>query len=756
MSNLKIIYSLLFILSCITCARQEVPPVEDVNALIGTHSNRSFSHGNTYPAVTRPWGMNFWTPQTGIMSDNWIYTYHSDSIRGFRQTHLPSPWIGDYGTFSIMPVSGQLKVYDTQRAAAFSHALEKATPYYYSVQLQDEEILAEMTATERCGLLRFSFNRDEDRFVVLDAFHQGASVTIVPEENKIVGFCKNHTAGVPDNFANYFVIHFDCAFEAYGTWDAGAIYTGKKELAGKYVGAYLCFSRAVKTVNLKISSSFISTEQAIRNLQTEIGNKNFEEVKDETYAIWNNHLKKVEIEGGTEEQRKTFYSNFYRASLFPCKFYEYDSSGEPVHYSPYDGKVHKGYMYTDNGVWDTFRSLHPWLSLMFPLVSREIIESLVNTYKEGGWFPSWTSPGYRNSMIGSHAVSLIADALQKGITGFDLGKAYEAALKDCYEAAPAKYMGRYGYDEYNKKGYLPYPEYEQATAMSLEYAYDDYCIMQLARFMNRKEDINLFAARAKNYIHSYDASTGFMRPRKADGNWYEHFNGYLWGGPFTEGNAWQYTWSVFHDVEGLIKLMGGNEAFTARLDSVFIAPLNSPLYGRSFNEIAEMHAAGMGQYAHGNQPAQHILYLYNYAGQPWKTQHWVRKALDRLYNSTPSGYCGDEDNGQTSSWYLFSALGFYPVCPGSGQYVLGSPLFRSAKLTLENGKTFVIKAPRNSASNVYVKSKELNGKKYNPLFINHKDIANGGKLQFEMSPHPSKEIKYSQEERPYSLLNDVN
>lgn len=752
----KWIYSLSILLLFCQCEQKEIRHVDYVNALIGTNNNPSFSHGNTYPAVTSPWGMNFWTPQTGGMNDKWIYTYNADSIRGFRQTHLPSPWIGDYGTFSIMPLSGNLRVRDYERGLAFSHEEETATPYYYAVKLQDDDIEAEMTATERCGFLRFTFAKDEDHYIVLDAFHQGASVKIIPEEKKIVGFCKNTTGGTPDNFANYFVICFDRSFEDFGVWDQQQIYEGQKNLEGFYAGGYVRFPENMKHINVTVASSFISEEQAVRNLESEIGDKSFMEVKESSEEVWNKHLGRIEIDGGTDEQLRTFYSNFYRASLFPRKFYEYDEKGDPIHYSPFDGKIHQGYMYTDNGFWDTFRSLHPWLTMMFPSVSTEIMQSLVNTYQEGGWLPSWISPGYRNSMIGSHAVSLITDAYQKGITDFDVQKAYEAVKKDCFEAAPVPYMGRYGYLPYNEKGYIPYPDYEQSTAMSLEYAYDDFCIMTLAGLLNKQEDKSFFAGRATNYVNSYDASTGFMRPRKSDGEWYEHFNGHLWGGPFTEGNAWQYTWSVFHDIEGLIRLMGGKEAFAYRLDSLFIAPGASPLYGRGFNEIAEMHCASLGQYAHGNQPAQHVPYLYNYAEQPWKSQKLVRKIVERLYHSDADGYCGDEDNGQTSSWYLFSVLGFYPVCPGTGQYVLGSPLFRSVKLKLENGKEFRIEAPKNSPSNIYVSEKQMNNNPYTPLYITHQDIMNGGVLNFKMSDRPLKNIRIDKKDLPYSLSNTTS
>jgi len=756
MKKLIAIYLVLFVVNSFSAWSNDLKknqPVDYVNSLIGTNNNKSFSHGNTYPAVARPFGMNFWTPQTGMMNDTWIYTYNSDSIRGFRHTHMPSPWIGDYAAFSIMPVSGKLEIKDKNRASSFSHAEEIATPYYYAVKLHDSEILSEITATERCGYMQFTFDKNEDNYLVLDAYHQGALIKIIPEKQMIVGYCQNRFGGTPDNFRSYFVIMFDVPFDSFGVWNEKEIFHKKTELTDFYAGAYIKLRSTNKKVGIKIASSFISLDQAQQNLSSEIGSIGFEALKKQSYDCWNKHLSKVIVDDENEEHKKTFYSNFYRASLFPRKLYELNKNGEAMYYSPYNGKISKGYMYTDNGFWDTFRAAHPWHTLISPSISKEIIQSLVNAYRDGGWLPSWASPGYRDSMIGSHAVAIIADAYQKGIKDFDIEKAFEAALKDCFEPAPKKYMGRYGFDAYNKKGYIPYPEYEQSTSMSIEYAYDDFCIVQLAKMMGKdKKIINQFSERAMNYTHSFDHKTGFMRPRKENGEWYTPFSPYLWGGPFTEGNAWQYTWSVFHDVQGLINLYGSNEAFVEKLDSVFIAPLHAPLYGRYFNEIAEMHQASFGQYAHGNQPAQHMPYLYNYASQPWKTQRLVRKITNQLYNSSQNGYCGDEDNGQTSSWYLFSALGFYPVCPASGEYVIGSPLFKSVKISLENGNTFTIEAPENSEENFYIRKKTFNSKPYSKHFILHKDVSDGGLLLFDMNNRPAKDdIVIEVKDLPYSL-----
>ncbi len=749
---------LVILIICLYACNQEPKktktndPVSYVNALVGTNANNKFSHGNTYPAVALPWGMNFWTPQTGTNRDNWIYTYHSDSIRGFRQAHLPSPWIGDYGAFSLMPVSGKLKFTDRERAAYFSHHNEMAQPYYYQVLLPDEHILAEITPTQRCARMRFTFGHPQDCYVVLDAFSQGSKINIDATGCKITGWCRNNSGGAPENFACYFVMVFDEPFEAFGTWTPDSVFAERAELECKHTGAYLHFGKEPRQVNVRIASSFISIEQAIRNLEQEIAGDTFDTVCQKARNVWNQHLERIVVEGGTDDQLKTFYSNFYRVLLYPRTFYEFDDAGNPIHYSPYNGKVEKGYMFTDNGFWDTFRSAHPFYVLMFPEQSEKIMQALVNSYNEGGWLPSWASPGYRNAMIGAHAASLITNAYGNGIRNFDVNKAYEAVLKDCFEKAPRPYMGRYGFDEYNKLGYVPFPEYKEAVSATLEYAYDDYCIMKLAEMLGKTDDVAKFRKRAENYKNVFEPKTRFMRARRTDGNWFTPFSPFQWGGPFTEGNSWQYSWSVFHDPQGLINLMGGNKAFVLKMDSVFTVPAGRySLYDREYNEVFEMFATGMGQYAHGNQPIQHMLYLYNYAGEPHKSQQRLRTVMDELYSFKPSGYCGDEDNGQTSSWYLFSALGFYPVCPGSSQYVLGSPIFQKATLNLANGQQFVISAPDNAPANVFVKSTKLNGNPYSKLFLTHNDIMSGGIFELEMGTVSNKNRTFTKDDLPFSL-----
>ncbi|OKL40543.1 alpha-mannosidase [Pontibacter flavimaris] len=753
----------LFTLATFTASAQTVlvdkvtDPVEWVSPLVGTDSKHSLSNGNTYPAIALPWGMNFWMPQTGKMGDGWGYMYSADKIRGFKQTHQPSPWMNDYGQFAIMPVTGKLRFDQDSRASWFSHKAEVAKPYYYSVYLADHDVTTEITPTERAASFRFTFPQTDSAFVVVDAFDQGSYVKVIPGENKIVGYTTKNSGGVPENFKNYFVIVFDKPFAYTHTWQDNAL-SNNLELQANHVGAVIGFkTKKGEQVNARVASSFISPEQAELNLK-EIGNDDFETVKTKGKKAWNEQLSRVAVEGGTPEQISTFYSNLYRTLLFPRKFYEIDANGKTVHYSPYNGKVLPGFMYTDTGFWDTFRALFPFLNLMYPSVNAEIQEGLANTYKEGGWLPEWASPGYRNVMVGNNSASVVADAYLKGIRGQDIKALYEGMLKGANNEGPLTAVGRAGAAYYNKLGYVPYDvKINENAARTLEYAYDDFAIYQLAKALKRpKKEIKLYAKRAQNYRNLYDPSTGLMRGKNQDGTFQSPFNPFKWGDAFTEGNSWHYSWSVFHDVQGLIDLMGGKANFTAKLDSVFTLPpvYDESYYGQVIHEIREMQIANMGQYAHGNQPIQHMIYLYNYAGEPWKAQYWVRETMNRMYTSAPDGYCGDEDNGQTSAWYVFSALGFYPVTPATDQYVLGAPLFKKATLKLENGEEIVINAPQNSNENRYIQSMRLNGKAYDKNWLSYKELMKGASMDFEMTGSPNKQRGTKEDAFPYSMSRE--
>ncbi len=727
-----------------------------VNPLMGTQSSFELSTGNTYPAIARPWGMNFWTPQTGKMGDGWQYTYTANKIRGFKQTHQPSPWINDYGQFSIMPVTGKLEFDEEKRASWFSHKGEIATPSYYKVYLAEHDVVTEMTPTERAVLFRFTFPENEHSYIVVDAFDKGSYVKVIPEENKIIGYTTRNSGGVPENFKNYFVIEFDKPFTYKGTFADKKLKEGNLEQKADHTGAIIGFStRKGEIVHARIASSFISFEQAAQNLK-ELGNDSFEQLAQKGNDAWNNVLGKIEVEGGNLDQYRTFYSCLYRSLLFPRKFYEFTADGQPVHYSPYNGQVLPGYMYTDTGFWDTFRCLFPFLNLMYPSVNKEIQEGLVNTYKESGFFPEWASPGHRGCMIGNNSASVLVDAYMKGVKVDDVKTLYEGLIHGTENVHPeVSSTGRLGYQYYNKLGYVPYDvKINENTARTLEYAYDDWCIYQLAKALNRpKKEIELFAKRAMNYRNVFDKESKLMRGRNENGQFQSPFSPLKWGDAFTEGNSWHYSWSVFHDPQGLIDLMGGKKMFITMLDSVFAVPpvFDDSYYGQVIHEIREMTVMNMGNYAHGNQPIQHMIYLYNYAGQPWKAQYWLRQVMDRMYTPGPDGYCGDEDNGQTSAWYVFSALGFYPVCPGTDEYVIGAPLFKKATLHFENGNNLVIDAQNNSKENLYIESLRVNGQESTRNYLKHADLLQGGTIEFKMGSQPNLNRGINDDDAPYSF-----
>jgi len=655
-----------------------------------------------------------------------------------------------------MAETGTLKLKEEERASWFSHKAEVVKPYYYSVYLADYDVTAEVTPTERSVIFRFTFPKSDSSFILLDAYNRGSMVKIIPSERKIVGYCRNNRGGVPSNFHNYFVAVFDKDFSFAGTFHGDTLVHDILEQEGYHAGAVIGFSTDDnEKITVRIASSFISPAQAELNLKRETEGKDFEEVKKEGKVVWNRELGRVRVEGGTTDQQRTFYSCLYRMILFPRGFYEVNEDNKVVHYSPYNGEVLPGYMFTDNGFWDTFRALFPFTTLMYPELNAKIMESLVNTYKESGWLPEWASPGHRDCMIGSNSASLIADSYLKGIRGYDIETLYEAIIKNTKSAGPVSSVGRLGAEYYNQLGYVPYNVgINENAARTLEYAYADFCISRLAKELGKtQEEVDLYAGRAMNYKNVFDPGRKLMRGRNEDGTFQSPFSPYKWGDAFTEGNSWHYTWSVFQDIAGLVDLMGGREAFVAKLDSVFSVPpvFDYSYYGSVIHEIREMQIMNMGNYAHGNQPIQHMIYLYNYAGEPWKTQFHVREVLDKLYNYTPDGYCGDEDNGQTSAWYVFSALGFYPVTPGTGEYVLGSPLFDRVTLSLENGKKFVVESHGNSRQDVYAGKVKLFGKELDKNYITHEQIMKGGQLLFKMASEPDKNRGTKEEAVPYSM-----
>ena len=595
----------------------DIDYVSRVNTLIGSDSKFNLSNGNTYPAIALPWGMNFWTPQTSNMGNGWIYAYDADKINGFKQTHQASNWLLDYGCFSLMPLTGELKTSEEERASWFSHKSEVAKPHYYSVYLADYDVTTEITPTERAVSFRFTFPDSDSSFILLDGFNKGSEVKIIPKERKIVGYSRYNSGSVPENFHNYFVAVFDKEFEYTSTWNGKQEKRNKLQEEGKHVGAVVGFKTSRgERVHVKIASSFISPEQAELNLEREIGNKDFETIKKEGKEIWNSELSRIKVEGGTDAQLNTFYSSLYRALLFPRKFYEFDAQNKMVHYSPYNGEVLPGYMFTDNGFWDTFRAIFPFFTLMYPSLNSDIMKGLVNTYKESGWLPEWATPGHRNCMVGSNSASIIADSYLKGIRGYDIDLLYEALLKNVNGFNPfVPSVGRLGASYYNELGYIPYDVgINENAARTLEYAYADFCMAELAKELDRpEEEVKLFEQRSQNYANLFDPEHNLMRGKNADGTFQAPFNPLKWGDAFTEGNSLHYTWSVFQDIQGLVDLMGGEEEFVSMLDTVFSMPpdFDCSYYGFPIHEIREMQIANMGNYAHGNQPIQHMIYLYN-------------------------------------------------------------------------------------------------------------------------------------------------
>lgn len=751
----KIVFFLLFS----TAVMAQTSWVDYASPLVGTQSDFSLSTGNTYPAIAMPWGMNFWMPQTGKMGDGWGYTYDSKKIRGFKQTHQPSPWINDYGQFAIMPVTGELKYNDDDRASWFSHKTEKAHPYYYTVYLADHDVVTELAPTERAVMFRFTFPQNENSYVVVDAFDKGSYVKVIPEENKVIGYTTKNSGGVPDNFKNYFVLQFDKPFEYFATVADTVLSENVKEVSANHAYGIIGFAtERGEQVHARIASSFISYEQAELNLN-ELGTDSFEEVKKKGKARWNEVLGRIQVKDNNIDNLRTFYSNLYRSVLFPRSFYEIDKDGQVMHYSPYNGEVLPGYMFTDSGFWDTFRALFPFLNLMYPSMNVKMQEGLVNAYKESGFLPEWASPGHRGSMVGNNSASIVADAYLKGIRGYDIETLWEAVEHGAHNVHPeVSSTGRWGHEYYNELGYIPYDvKINENAARTLEYAYDDWSIYKLGKALGKPEaEIAKYAERAMNYKNLFDPETKLMRGRNKDGTFMSPFNPLKWGDAFTEGNSWHYTWSVFHDPKGLMNLMGGQDIFNNMLDSVFNVPplFDESYYGFVIHEIREMQIMNMGNYAHGNQPVQHMIYLYNYSGQPWKAQYWTREVMDRLYTPNPDGYCGDEDNGQTSAWYVFSALGFYTVCPGTDEYVLGSPLFKEVTLNYENGNQMVLRAPENNEENRYVHSIKVNGDLYPKNYFTHEQLLNGGEIIYHMSEKPNKNRGTKESDFPYSFSNE--
>lgn len=677
-------------------------PSDYVSTLVGTESDYSISTGNLYPATCMPWGMNCWTPMTSRLGDGWTYRYDAHLITGFKQTHQPSPWINDYAYYAVMPLRDTANASEEKRGSWYTHKSETAKPYYYQVYLADHDINVEMTPSERGAVLRFTFPDSRTSGVVIDAADPNAVLEVL-DSRTIVGYTTNNHGGVTPEFKNHFVLVFDKPFlDANLQGDEAVVSFDTVR------GEQICVSTA---------SSFISREQAMVNLKELAAG--FDSVCEAARARWDEVLGRIEVRGGSEEQKRTFYSCLFRTSLFPRKLYEMAEDGTELHYSPYNGQICKGKMCGDVGFWDVFRAQMPLINFLHPSIAVEVQESMANIARENAFLPEWCSPGHRRCMVGNNSASVVADAYLKGIATEGIEDIYRAIVYGSENVHPeVSSSGRLGHEYYNSMGYIPYDVgVRENVARTLEYSYNDWCIALLAEKMGRPaEEVEKFKARSGNWRNVFDHESKLMRGRNLDGTFQTPFSPYKWGDAFTEGNAWHYTWSVFHDVEGLAEEMGGADVMHQMLDSVFVVPpiYDDSYYGGRIHEITEMQVAAMGNYAHGNQPIQHMIYLYDFIDDQQSCRKRVLEVMNRLYSSAPDGYCGDEDNGQTSAWYVFSALGFYPVCPVSGEYALGQPLFPEALIHLENGKDVRI----------------IGGNTNDKRFVKYDDLMRGMTLKF--------------------------
>ena len=689
-------------------------PAELVNVLQGTESTMVFSRGNTLPIAARPFGMAHWTLQSRSGTP-WMFLPSERRLQGFRCTHQLSPWLGDYGHAVFLPFSGELKSAEPG-ARASSWRPEKATlrPHSLGLHLLRYRVDAELIPTERCAVISAAYGESDAPGFLFEVPGEHAAQPELDAATRTVRFTSTaNEGGVTKGFATYYVMRLSAPWTAFA-W---------KALRAKASAGVMNFAAGTHEIEVRIATSFISFEQAERNLASELGEKKPSELRAEGEAAWNALLNTVRVECATERQARTLYSCLYRTMLFPRVWHEVDASGKTVHRSPYNGEIVPGVMYADHGYWDVYRAWYPMMTLLFPERLAEILQSWVNAYKEGGWLPQFPCPGYRACMTGSLIDSVFGDAAAKGVKGFDVAAAYEGLKKHATTpGSPDKGYGRRGIEAYLKYGYAPAGLVDQAAAETVDAAYGDFCIAQVAKAAGHDADYAMFMKRSENWRHIFDAKTGFLRGKHADGSWLEPFDPVRWGDPYVEGAAWQHRWDVPHDLPGLIAAMGGREKAVAALDEMLtMAPeFNVGSYGSEIHEMSEMAAVDFGQYAHSNQPVHHVLYVYGVAGRRDKLAHWAHRVLEELYS--PDGFAGDEDTGSMAAWYVLSALGFYPVCPGKAEYVLGQPLFKRATVKLPEGKALVVEASGQSKV-------AMNGSALEAT-VSHGALTAGGTLRF--------------------------
>ncbi|MBK7107039.1 MAG: GH92 family glycosyl hydrolase [Ignavibacteriae bacterium] len=722
-----------------------------VNTFIGTAE-----HGHTFPGASLPFGMMQLSPDTGTEGWDWCSGYHANdnSIMGFSHTHLSGTGVGDYGDILFMPFTGDAKFSAGSKEnpnegyrSRFNQSTEKSSPGYYSVFLEDYQVAVELTTSKRSGIHKYKFSENTGNLII-DLVHgiQDAAIETyikILDNNKIEGY--RTSSGWAKKHTIYFYAEFSQNIsENIIQLDGKEL--NDKSAKGQYVKAALKFNfNSDNELLVRIGISHLSIEGAKKNLLTEIPDWNFEKVKNNADEIWNNWLSRIEVEGGTENQKITYYTSLYHAFLAPNIFSDVDKK-----YIGMDGKIKIAEdfdMYTIFSLWDTFRALHPLITILDEKLTNDLIKSLIAKYDESGLLPVWElASNETNTMIGYHSIPVIVDAFMKGIKNYDIEKAYNAMVKSSMQ-------DERGLEYYKKMGFIPMDKAHDAVSSTLEYAYDDWCIAIMAKELSKETDYKYYMSRAKNYINMFDTKTKFMRGRYNSGEWSKNFDpiapSYLGSGEFTEGNSWQYSWFVPQDINGLIKLIGGDELFKSKLDFLFTLQVDLEKY-----QMPSDVTGLIGQYAQGNEPSHHIAYLYNYCGYPWETQNILRKIMDDFFHAGRNGLCGNEDCGQMSAWYSLSAIGFYPVLPGSNQYVIGSPLFDKVTIHQENGKDFTIFAKNNSHQNKYIQSAKLNGSSYNKLFFTHNDLRNGSTLEFEMNSEPNKNFGKEKTSRPFSEISN--
>lgn len=717
-----------------------------VNPLQGTWSHYQFSTGNTLPIMAMPYGMAHWTLQTDNVR-GWFFNPLTPKIQGLRCTHQPSPWMGDYGAFTILPQVGKRLLSCTKRATAYR--LDKSTikPHLIEIELIGSGTRISATPTVRGAYLQFAFSQTTDRRVILEGVKGETSFSVLDDKRTIVGFTRGNSGGVPENFAHYFVATLNSDIVSFGCFKDDELIDGA---VGDAIGAFLELADGAEVVSMKIATSFISIEQAHLNLASELGNQTYRSALADADNEWENLLGTIRIESDDADRLATFYSCFYRTKLFPRVWHEFDSTGKMVHFSPYDGQIHEGPLYADTGFWDTYRTLFPLMTILEPDRHSEILQGFVNAYHESGWLPQWPSPGHRVCMPGTHLDVTIADAVAKGLTDFDVEAALDGMVRhaDNPVGDGPHGAGRDNIQEYLDHGYVLATSHA-SVSQSLDYAYDDWCIGQVASSLGQNDLADRMNARALNYQKLWDSSVGFMRARHADGSWLAPFDQFGWGGPYCEGGPWQSSWAIQHDPVGLMNLLGGEEALTAKLDEMLALPPRFTCggYSQEIHEITEMAVADFGQYAHSNQPVHHVLFLYATAGRMDRLQYETRQILEEYY--TPTTLPGDEDNGEMAAWYVLCSLGIYPLCPGRNEYVLTSPLFARATVMLPNGKTLTVIANGNGR---YVSSIRWNGTDHRASVILHSQLIEGGVLEFTMSDEPNESV-LPKNLRPSSFTN---